>query len=104
MRFNPVTLASFRAMLALAALAAGQGHIPVNTDRAVDFADPVRSAEKMGRHAQMYGVGPGGMLAQRLAGGWGRNQTRYPRPGWSVRQGQRMALKRRNVIRNRRNH
>lgn len=105
MQLKRITLASFKAALTLAALGAGHGHLTSNTDRVVTGVDSARSAEKMDRHAQMYGVGPGGMLAQRLANGWGHgSQTRYPRPGWSVRQGQRMARKRRNVIRNRRNH
>lgn len=98
-----ITLAGFKAALALAALGAGNGHLASNTDRVVTGVDVVRSAEKMDRLSLSYNRGTASAL--NYQGGWGHgSQTRYPRPGWSVRQGQRMARKRRNVIRNRRNH
>lgn len=60
-----------------------------------------KPADKQGRVA----VAPRGDAASRFSWNFLRHTTRrYPRPGWSVRQGQRMAKKARNVARNRRNH
>lgn len=53
---------------------------------------PARAAVAEAAINQAYGWAPG------------RSGYKYPRAGWSVAHGKRMARKRRNVLRNRRNH
>lgn len=101
-----MTRSRFAASAALAVVAAGMGYLSV----------PVAQVQPEASAGATYASAPKGTptqgasspeqraawLERRATSGWMRSP--YPRPGWSVRQGQRAALKRRNQQRNRKAH
>ena len=97
-RTTSLFLAAAAAMLGTSALPAG------------DRANPhqVQISNQAAQGPSHLGLIPGAptrtaAAARALAGAWrGWRGWRYPKPGHSVRQGQRMARKRRNQVANRR--
>lgn len=92
------------ASLAAAAAVLGMGAMPnlmpggpsvlnAQEAQAVSKGSPVKTAQFAKAMAAIFGG---------MGGGYVRH--RKPGPGWSNRQVKRMATKRRNVIRNRKNH
>ena len=96
-------------LLAAAALAAGLGVIGAAPPGAASHAEEARSTGTQAAAGSKAGAKAANQLrqAERDTQAWsifgrsGWRTPRYPRPGWSVRQGQRMAKKRRNQKRHR---
>lgn len=92
------------AAIALAAAGAGFGGSIVNADDMLRMqASP--GAQPSPKAANRVAVTGGTQQAIRNGdGGRSHSSWGYPRPGWSVRQGQRMARKKANRAKNRRAH
>jgi len=90
-------------VLAAAALTLGLGAMPITTVADRDVTTVRDSTQHTKAVRGLAGLSGVAAAAQAISGGYhGQVWWRHPRPGYTVRQGQRMARKRRNQLRARR--